>query len=688
MIKIDDKQFFAKIATGFLVVAVLTIPLFFFPFTNDLIDFPKRMVIFWIAALLVILWGMRTIKTKFVEWTRTIWTIPVVAFGCATAASIIFTSPNKTMAIIGMGGLYIALCFLFITLTSLIQKSVTQLVLNSMVIGGLIISLIAILDQVGIHLAVILNALFNLKINPTTWVYLTGSALFTVFFLVIVLATLIARFVFATPKQKPLLATLGAVVLIGIFIAAVRISPGKTEQPQFLSTLDSWSIVTDVYKSPKNLFLGIGTDSYPSAFSIFKPRSLNDTPLWFVHFGSARDIFLEIMVTHGILGVTTLLVIFALILRYASLARKENIPLVTGVAVASLILLFFPPNSIVVPVFFILLAAWAIALKAEHSHTKEVIIALVARSSDNAQGTNSTVQSLHIAAIVASVAFVVASVIGIYVTGKAFGADIWYNSALVASTKNNAQQTYTSLQQAILLNPYNPLYRRTFSLTSLALTRSLANLSKTQKLTEQQQSIMVNLIQQSIDQAKIATTLDPIDSINWETLTSVYQSLIGAVDQADQWTEAALAQEIVLDPQNPQLRLSLGMLYRDSNNPDQAVLLFEQAIQSKPDYANAYYNLADMYGRRGDIATQLALLQKTLSLLQPSQPDYKTVANQVAQLQKQVQEKESTKTQKQTTTSLGTQEVTQQQPITTAKKIKLPVESGVASASAVPTVSQ
>ena len=82
---------------------------------------------------------------------------------------------------------------------------------------------------------------------------------------------------------------------------------------------------------------------------------------------------------------------------------------------------------------------------------------------------------------------------------------------------------------------------------------------------------------------------------------------------------------------NPALRINVGGIYYTIKNYDLAVRFFSDAANLKPDYANAYFNLAIALRDKGDVANAKAVADQTVKILSknPNTPDYK-VAKKLA----------------------------------------------------------
>lgn len=614
MTRID--QVIGTLAITFLGLTTALLPFIFSPMTSDPFEFPKRFAIFALAIASLLLFAVRTIIQKRVRATRSPYLLAFGVLLVGTIASIVLASANKWSSLSGNGGLFISLVVIFVTMTSLIKRNIVPLVTELITGSALLLSFLAIADRIGISLVPIVNKLFTLQIPNEHQFHLTGSPLFTIFVIVIALALNVPRFLQSVKTAKIRHAVVVAVMIAGFLATSIVILPGKPAQPQFLSSLDSWSIVTDVMKRPINAVVGVGPDSYVDAFTAFRPARLNQTPFWYVKFGNARNILLDILVTHGVLGAVAILLLLLGLLRTLPTLLRYNTSLGSALAACALLLAIFPANTLVLSLFVILLIAAVTLLRERHTSIKEAELTLF-QSQGDVQPKSAAVVPIAIGA-----GMIVLALLAIFTYGKVFVADAFFTEGLKAASRNDGKMVYDQTVKAIQLNPWNENYRRGFAVTNISLAQAI---SQSKTASEQDKQNILTLVQQGIEQAKAATTLNPASASNWDTLASVYQTLVGSVQEAENWAAAAFIQEIQTDPTNPQLRFALASFYRSVGNNDQALKVFEQAVTLKPDFANAYYNMADIYKAKGEKQNQYALLTKVLTLLPQDQAEYAKV---------------------------------------------------------------
>ncbi|MEK7111887.1 MAG: tetratricopeptide repeat protein, partial [Patescibacteria group bacterium] len=164
------------------------------------------------------------------------------------------------------------------------------------------------------------------------------------------------------------------------------------------------------------------------------------------------------------------------------------------------------------------------------------------------------------------------------------------------------------------------------------LASSLAQ--KGEILTEDDRSTITQHIKQAIREGRATVTLNPGRSGNWEILARIYQAIMPFAQGADNFAIQSFNQSIALDPTNPNLRIALGGVYYALGRYDEAIRVFELAVLSKPDLANAHYNLAVAYREKGEIEKAIEQMKLVLSLVEKDSSDYELAKTELENLEK------------------------------------------------------
>jgi tetratricopeptide (TPR) repeat protein len=193
----------------------------------------------------------------------------------------------------------------------------------------------------------------------------------------------------------------------------------------------------------------------------------------------------------------------------------------------------------------------------------------------------------------------------------------------------------------------------------------LANSLAAQKdLSDQDRTNVSQLIQQAIREGKIAVQLDANDVRNWEELSVIYRALINVADGAKDWTTVSYSEAIRRDPVNPLLRLDLGGVFYSLKDWESAIRTFQTAVSLKPDYANAYYNLALAYEQAGKSTDAVRAMQSAVQSLDAKSPDYEAAIKKLEELAKKAKEELGASSQE--TVGTSKEPLTKPQPLPTA----------------------
>jgi Tfp pilus assembly protein PilF len=213
--------------------------------------------------------------------------------------------------------------------------------------------------------------------------------------------------------------------------------------------------------------------------------------------------------------------------------------------------------------------------------------------------------------------------------------EIYLRDSLIKASNNDGTGTYNLQIKAISANPYDAEYRKLYSQTNLAIAQ---NMLSNQELSQEDKEKASTLVQQSVREAKAAISLNEKNPEYWSNLAAIYKSLAGLVEGAPDWSLQAYQQAVALDPVNSLLKLDMGGLLFAANRFGEADRIFEQAVISKSDYANAWYNWAYTAKKNNDIQNAVNRLDQALKLVPADSGDYETASKELEAWKKELDE--------------------------------------------------
>lgn len=578
-----------------LVLTAFGFPLFFAPFLANSFDLAKQAFLLGLVILMLLLWLGKLLFVKKITFRISIFDLPLFLFIAASAVAA-WLSPNRFLGFLADPLLYF-LCglFYFLLTQSVRQEKVLAGVLRAVLISGAVLSLWSFTQ---VLLAPFLAKLpasavyFSLNFSPT------GSALTQGLFLAALLPLALGFYLKSKTRENKILAGVLGVGLAVSVMALLRTAPA------ILPLSTAWRIATGTLgESLTAALFGIGPGNFVDAFTQYKPSDFNATSFWNWRFTHSANYYLYLLTSIGVAGLVAFLWFVG---RLGKFARQQleaetmtvfdkgltgSIGLILG-----LFLLFPGPNVLIFSLF--LLTGCLVVHLGSLGHS-----AVRVREINNIP--NVFLRGLVILAVSGLI------ILAARFPFNAVLADYYFAKSLAAAAANQATQVYNFQIQALNFNPYNDAYRVSYSQTNLALADAMASQPN---LTDQQKQVVVQLVQQAIREGRLSTSLAPRRSSDWENLGNIYRNLINFANGADQWTLASFNQAVTLEPTNPQLRLALGGVYYSLSDWQSAAQAFNQAVNLKPDLANAHYNLAqalkklnfnDQAGRELQLAASL-----------------------------------------------------------------------------------
>lgn len=639
-------------------ILLLSFPLVFTTATTDAFSLPKQLLLATITLASLLFFGARMISEGSVKIRRTPFDLPIFIFGIVTFISSVL-SINRFDAFISYLPLFFSILGYFLIVNFVKKESSLLFLVVAFVIGGTVTSLLTTLSFFKLYILPFEFAK-NQAFTPL------GTLLDQAIYLALLLPVAIyfARSIIniRSIDQNNLIKPIGftiASIIITIGLSTTIYQLFTTQKPIILPFEAGFqtafaAISQDNGRVAQGFLFGSGYGTYLTDFTRFKqpPFNINQN-LWSLSFVRSSSYILELLATTGVLGLFSFLFLLYKIIKESKTVNifKDNpayLALLLGIA-ATFVL---PFSFVAQTTLFILLALFTVAQGIyQHAHTAQrffdVELYFVAfkkglfplsvspLSTDGRSFTKILPISFFTFFLITIGAFA-------YLLVTFVQSDVLFQRSLVAASQNNGLQTYNDQTNAITIFPYRDAYYRIYSQTNLAIANSLAaNQPEGQKPNQQTQETIYGLIQQSINSARQATTISPLTSVNWQNLSSIYRSLIGFGQNAEEFAVLANQQAIILDPNNPQQYLNLGGLYYQLGRWEQAQNQFQVAVNLKPDFANAYYNLGHALEQKGDLQNALRQYQAVQTLVNNDTEGVKKIKEEIAALEKKLNEQQT-----------------------------------------------
>lgn len=651
-------------------------PLFFLPITREFVLISKMYFFIYGVVILLLLSFIYMVVSRKVVWHKDVMVNGLFLFVIAAALSVVIMSPNKIQALFlpyfGFVSIVaLGIYYLYLHAVSRVEKTA---VLSYLSISGFIASIISIVFFVQPFRSVELPATLTFLQNPLF--NTVGSQIDFLIFLGFVICAMVASFL--EMRQVSKAATNHAhgkksktSVFFYLFFTSIIIAAilqiyqiGRTVVVDGNSLIlppfsTSWYAAIEILKNPITALFGVGLGNFAAIFTQVKPAAYNLTDLWQISsFNVSRSVFFHILTETGILGLMGLGFILTNVFKaIKSVHKSAAVLMIYMIAV----FLFFPPSFMVMFLFIVALAYFAVFIPRKEEATYMADLGKV--------------MPVYISSILLFLVFI----LGItYYTSVTFASEVIFKRGLDAITANNVQDLYTLQQRAIIINPYNEEFRKSFSQTNLIIANNLAS-KEASEITDLDRETITQAIQASIAEAKAAVTLNPQKVSNWQYLGSIYRNILNVAQGADVWTVATYQRAILLDPQNPVYRLELGGVYYLLESYDDAQRLFEQAVTLKPDWANAHYNLAWTYFRQENYEAAVRQMEQVLTLTdrEESKADYEQAQKDLAEFRASLPTQEAANGDQQATDSAQTETQTAEDRLTLPEPPEASLESQI-----------
>ncbi len=514
----QTEQLLTKIISLTFYGLVILVPLFFLPFTSEVLEWNKRALIMVGAAIVALAWLGRGLIARRVEYRNTLVTMLSGLFLLVTGVSS-WLAANPYYSLVGDNGQQKSS---FVTLLGLVtllvigvqvwrEPSAVRRLSIAMVVGGTIAAVFALLQglglfilpfafaqsvsfttagtyaSLGVYLAFVATLAGGMLLSPHgdhpcsgKWCRIANWFLFAASILSILIVSIV--------EFRPVLISLmiGAAVLvgfaitharrmkgvsgifvpvIGLIVAALTIAIGnpinlKIPAELMPSLKTSASVALQTVKI--NPLLGSGPGTFISDYTRFKPAEVNKTQFWNVRFDRSSSRFLTILATTGVLGAMTYLMLCAGVVWMAVTKLRKNDEeawhVLVGVFAGWLTLFvsrFVYSSTMTLEFAFWMATAMVVALATRSDRDAAVDFDRSPRAG----------LSMAFVFIVASVAVTAGAV----AMGFRYSAESSYRYALELDRNGGTrEQVAAELVKAVQLNPNNDVYLRNLAVARLA----------------------------------------------------------------------------------------------------------------------------------------------------------------------------------------------------------------------------
>jgi Flp pilus assembly protein TadD len=693
-------SYIQNISLFLLGIVLMAFPIVFATFTTNSIVLPKQILLGIVAGILLVFQIVRMFAEKSAKFRRTPFDIPVSLLALTAFLSAMF-SVNRVDAITAFIPYFISILGFFLIVNIAKDRNALLFLIFSLIIGSVLLSISAILSFFKIYILPFAGT------HTQTFTPL-GSSLEQGIYLILVFAissyyllrmlkiktkkegNVVSEKVRMSKQELIRVAIFGVaslIILMGVIVTAYNLA--KTDKPLLLPFGTGFQtalseISLDAGRVTQGFLMGSGYGTYAVDFSRWKLASFNqNADLWSLTFFRSANLPFELLATTGVLGLSAFIFLFIRIVKELRASSQNKIHF--AIIIMLLISLLLPLNFASQTLFFIILGLYAVNqgilnraqnrffdIELQLVTFRKGLIAMEAPHSKNEK-------SLILPSAVGVIILTIVGLIGYY-SIPYITSDITFQKSLVATVQNNGKLTYQLQREAISAFPYRDGFYRVFSQTNLALANTLAaQQPKGATVDQTTQQTITQLIQQSIDSGRSAVTMAPLTNLNWQNLSSIYRGLIGFGQNAESFAVATAQQSALLDPNNPQQYITLGGIYYQLQQWDNAQAQFQTAITLKTDYANSYYNLGHVLEQKNDLQNALAQYQVVRSLVANDKASLDQIDKEIAALQGKAQAVNQT---------ADTNEA-QQQPLSVDKpETQLPAQNPPVKIPAPPTASE
>lgn len=673
--KHSTSLWFSRVTIGILFTVSACLPLFFLPFTRDMYQWPKQLLLLGTVALCLCLWLMAGVIRKQLTIRHTYLDSFLLFYLIATIVSAI-VSVSPAMSIFGdtvnfvlhAGIVVIPLLWFFLLVHHITSIRLWKALVMVLMATGAISSVFFLLRFVPGQLPALLqwvrvvpfntvsgvNSLFGLYLAVISILALGNFMLrrqtmgYGVFTFVVAILSWVSLLQLGFTVPWVLLAVgLALLIIIGYLLPAhvrvVRLSflfflflvsllilffgvPPlfKQEIPVeiALGAPASWNIATaSLIANAKNFLIGSGPGTFLYDFSLFRQDSFNVLNIASsLRFYQPYSTMLAHIAEVGIIGSAALLFLILLACGGTWSAWSKTRRFKGKDAAASERSLggeFLEP--------YVVAVAWIAATVGMGIAFYDVVgwwlwWTLLGLLITGLVEMQSNVIHERIVSLSVSTQHVLAVSFGVVLVctatlGLLFlgGRYLWAEVVYTRAIGTSDVATAESLTRIAIR------YRGSYVPYRLGLARTLLERARIEsEATEPKADLIGGYLSDAIGEVKTVSERDPHNVDVWDTLGTLYMNAGSFTPDAQTWAEDSLQKAFALEPSNATILLRLGLLREVAGKNKEAEEFYRQAITKKVNYVEAYTVLSALLEKEKRGSEMLELYEQAWSTVQNS----------------------------------------------------------------------
>lgn len=383
-------------------------------------------------------------------------------------------------------------------------------------------------------------------------------------------------------------------------------------RPSWGATLE---ITGNVLK--QNPIFGSGPNNFTNEWLLNKPEGINETLFWNTDFSYGTGLLPTFMVTTGALGILAWVFFLGMILYTGIRAMfKPTEDLFSRYLVVS---------SFLLSIFFwltVILYVPGIANFGLAFFFTGLFMASLYRENLLQKKTFSlaTNPKISFVSVLVLIVLLIGTVVLGYLVGQKSVSFVYFQKSLVAlNEEQNLDRAESYMVKAVELGGLDIYYR---GLSELNLVRINTILNREGATFDSVRDEFQATLANSIENARISTTINPQNYQNWISLARVYAELVPppfSIPGAYENAKAAYEEALKSNPHNPAIYLLLSRLEISNNNLAQAREYAQMSIEKKQNYADGHFVISQIEVAEGNLDPAISSLETTL-ILSPGNP--------------------------------------------------------------------